>query len=317
MAENVKLTKQVVERPLSEWAPIAVEFLGAESVIIKGARWDHHVIHKGEGPPLLMYHGIGGHAETYARTLPTIAAAGYHVYAVDALYHGYSSKPDLPADGFRAMLDNQADAVIDLIDALGYDKVHYEGESMGAGIGTNLALRYPERIDKLILNGFGMIKTKKAAQDFKPTAGPSMEVLFPLSVAAVTDPTYENIAKRLHWLVKEPDRITDEMVLLRQRLYQDPNINQMMRQVFRVGQPPPDFATLMAAAPSEEAIAAAWKNDTLILWGDHNPGQGPEYGEYIADLIGAKFHEFVDAGHWPQWEKPDEYAQVIIDFLKS
>lgn len=110
MAEKVKLTKQVVERPLSEWAPIAVEFLGAESVNIKGARWDHHVIHKGEGPPLLMYHGIGGHAETYARTLPAIAAAGYHVYAVDALYHGYSSKPDLPADGFGAMLNNQADA---------------------------------------------------------------------------------------------------------------------------------------------------------------------------------------------------------------
>jgi 2-hydroxy-6-oxonona-2,4-dienedioate hydrolase/2-hydroxy-6-oxo-6-(2'-carboxyphenyl)-hexa-2,4-dienoate hydrolase len=62
-----------------------VEFLGAESVIVEGARWRHHVIHKGDGPPLFMYHGIGGHAETYARTLPQIAAAGYHVYAVDAL----------------------------------------------------------------------------------------------------------------------------------------------------------------------------------------------------------------------------------------
>ena len=42
-----------------------------------------------------------------------------------------------------------------------------------------------------------------------------------------------------------------------------------------------------------------------------------EYGEYCADVIGATFYEFVDAGHWPQWEKPVEYVQVITDFLAA
>jgi pimeloyl-ACP methyl ester carboxylesterase len=123
------------------------------------------------------------------------------------------------------------------------------------------------------------------------------------------------VAKRLHWLVKEPDRITREMVLLRQRLYRDPDINRAMRQVFGVGQPPPDFAQMLAHARPESEVRDSWKPEALVLWGDHNPGQGPEYGDYCADIIGAKFYEFVDAGHWPQWEKPDEYSQVIVDFL--
>jgi pimeloyl-ACP methyl ester carboxylesterase len=315
VAERLKLSQEVRERPLSEWATIAVEFLGAQSRIIHGERWSHHVIETGEGPTLLMYHGVGGHAETYARTLPQIAAAGYHVYAVDALYHGYSSKP---AEFDRAtMTERQVEAVVDLIDALGLERAHYEGESMGAGIGFELALRYPERCGKVILNGFGAVQTDRPMSEFPASPGPPMFDLWPLSVAAVTDPSYENIAKRLHWLVKEPERITDEMVRIRQRLYQDPDINASMRRVFGIGEPPPDFAQMMRNARTEAAVRASWQPETLVLWGDHNPGQGLEYGEYCADIIGAKFYPFIDAGHWPQWEKPDEYSQVIIDFLNG
>lgn len=316
MAKRFELSGEIRERPLEDWAPIAVEFLGAESVIVKGERWNHHVIHKGDGPPLLMYHGIGGHAETYARTLPQIAAAGFHVYAVDALYHGFSSKPDLP-DSQQAMA-NQVEAVVDLIDALGYDRVHYEGESMGAMIGTYFGLKYPERADKVILNGFGPVRTDKPLKDFAPSPGASGADLWPLSLAAVTDPTYDNIAKRLHWLVKEPDRITAEMVLVRQRLYQDPEINRAMRQVFGIGQPRRgDFGSMLEHAPSEDEVRAGWKPEALVLWSDHNPGLSSEFGEYCADMIGAMFYEFTDSGHWPQWEKPDEYAAVITQFLKS
>src|SRR5207302_1488551 len=65
VAQRFQLSKPVRERPRSEWATIAVELLGAKTEIIEGERWHHRVIHKGDGPPLLMYHGIGGHAETY------------------------------------------------------------------------------------------------------------------------------------------------------------------------------------------------------------------------------------------------------------
>ena len=107
------------------------------------------------------------------------------------------------------------------------------------------------------------------------------------------------------------------MVRIRQRLYQDPEINASMRKIFGVGEPPPDMSQMRMSLRAEQEVREAWKPEALVLWGDHNPGMGLEYGEYFADVIGAKFHPFTDAGHWPQWEKPDEYAQVIIDFLNG
>ncbi len=313
MVDHLKLKSPVKERPLSDWSTIAVEYLGATNEIIEGKRWHHRVIHKGDGPPLLMYHGIGGHAETYARTLPAIAAAGYHVYAVDALFHGYSSKDGFPFEDRTKMIEIQAQGVVDLIEALGYDKVHYEGESMGAAIGFEFGLNYPEYANKVILNGFGSVKLDKT---FPPSKGSSMADLFPLSVAAVTDPSYDKIAKRLHWLVhpEHPDRITDEMVRVRQRLYQDPEINASMRNVFNVdGGGTPNFEPKYTEADCRER----WKPEALVLWGEFNPGQGPDYGAYASELINAKFYEFKDAGHWPQWEMPDEYARVIIEYLNG
>ena len=58
--------------------------------------------------------------------------------------------------------------------------------------------------------------------------------------------------------------------------------------------------------------------ETLVFWTEHNPGQGPDYGEYVAGLIpGAKYYNMLDAAHWPQWEKPEEHDQVLIDFIKG
>lgn len=305
MAEHLKLKSPVKERSRSDWSTIAVELLGAESRIVQGERWYHHVVEKGDGPPLMLYHGVGGHAETYARTLPQLAEH-FHVYAVDSLFHGFSSK-----EGFdRAQQQNLlADGFVDLVHALGYDKVDYEGESMGAMTGFVIGFRYPELINKMVLNtGFYLLKTSKT--DFKPN--PSRGELGPLSQAAVLDPSYENIEARLHWLVAETDSITEEMVRIRQRLYQDPQINASMRNVFNVGA---EFDPTVIEFPYTEADCARWSIPSLVLWGEQNPGRGPDFGEYCADLIGAKFYNIKGAGHWAQWEKPDEYTAVMLEFL--
>jgi 2-hydroxy-6-oxonona-2,4-dienedioate hydrolase len=305
MAEHFKLNQPIKERPLEEWSTIAVELLGCTSRIVEGPKYYHHILEKGEGPPLFLYHGVGGHVETYARTLPQLANSGFHVIAAEALFHGYSWKGDFDP---RERTDLQADGVVDLMDALGYDRVSYEGESMGGAIGTNLGFRYPERVDKLILNGFGQFTTDK---QFK--VNPSRGDLMELSRAAVADPSYENVRRRLEWLVAVPERITDEMVAIRQRLYQDPEVNASMRKVFQMDAPP------VNAEPYEESDFKNFEPGprTLVLWGEWNPGRGYDYAEYCADLICGKFYGVDDSGHWPQWEHPDEYVQVLTEFLKS
>src|ERR1700722_14559657 len=253
-----------------------------------------------------MYHGIGGHVESYARTLPALAK-DFKVFAVDALYHGYSSKEPWEGENRLAL---QAAAYVDLLHALGYEKAHYEGESMGAFIGFEIGMGYPESVDKLVLNGFGIVDTKRTEFKRQPYKGD----LFDLSRKAVLDPSYDNIAQRLHWLVHDNDSVTDEMIEIRQRLYLDPEVNASMRRIFGI-----DGDGLLAngRAWTEAQVKARWASDTLVIYGEFNPGRGPDYGEYCADLIGAKFYEFKGAGHWPMWETPDEYVEVLRSYLTS
>ncbi len=303
MAEKLQLRNRVLERPQSHWRSIAVELLGSQTHFIKGERWTHRVVEKGDGPPLFLYHGVGGHVDTYARTLPALAKH-FRTFAVDALYHGYSSKEPWDSDN-RTHL--QAEAYVDLIHALGYEKAHYEGESMGAAIGFEIGMHFPETVDKMILNGFGAVDTKKTDFHEQPWKGD----LFDLSRKAVADPTYENIQQRLLWLVHDDSTINDEMIRIRQRLYQDPDVNASMRRVFSLDGPPRKPPVLW----SEEDVKARWKTDTLVMYGTYNPGRGADYGDYCADIIGAKFYEVQDSGHWPQWEKPDEYVEALLSFL--
>jgi pimeloyl-ACP methyl ester carboxylesterase len=299
----LKVTQSFTERPQSAWGTIATEFLGCQTRYVKGERFTHRIVEKGNGPPLFMYHGVGGHLETYARTLPALSR-DFHVIAVDALYHGYSSKEPWDSDR-RTQL--QAEAYVDLLHALGYKKAHYEGESMGATIGCEIALRFPETVDKLILNGFMEMQTKRTQWQKQPFKGDLGE----LSRAAVADPSYANIHKRLLWLVHTDSTITEEMIKLRQRLYQDPKVNASLRRVFNMdgGQPS------RAVRRTEDEVKAAWKSNTLVLYGEFNPQRGPDYGAYCAELVGGQFYEFKGAGHWPQWEMPDEYVAVMRSFL--
>lgn len=304
MAERLKLKNKFVEPAQSSWGTIATLLMGAQTRFVKGEKWTHRIIEMGDGPPLFMYHGVGGYAEPYARVMPALAR-DFRVIAVDALYHGYSSKE--PWDPSRRT-ELQAQAYVDVLHALGYDKAIYEGESMGAAIGVEIGMRFPETVTKLVLNGFANLNTKRTTWQKQPFKGD----LYELSRAAVIDPSYENVAKRLWWLVHDNDDIDDEMIEIRRKVWGDPEINKSLRRVFGL-----DGADHRVVTPlrTDEDIRASWKTDALVIYGEFNPQHGPDYGEYCADLAGAKFYEFKGTGHWPMWESPAEYVEVLRSYL--
>jgi pimeloyl-ACP methyl ester carboxylesterase len=111
-----------------------------------------------------------------------------------------------------------------------------------------------------------------------------------------------------------PDRVTDELVDVRLKIYTDPATNASLRTVFEnsfgFGSGP------KRTIPEERLADVAAK--TLVLWSDKNPGTGPEVGQKIAHLIpNAEFYCMNDAAHWPQWEHPEEHDRVVTDFLRS
>lgn len=306
MSINFELSKPVTCKPLTEWQRVNVELLGTQTRFVQGAQWRHRVIEAGDdsGEPLILIHGVGGHAETFSRNMHNLVRQGFHVFAIDALYHGYTDKQ--PYDDDKRYL-YQVDAVVDLIDALGFHSVHIEGESMGATIAFHFGFAHPDRARKVILNtGFGHVKLQKT--DFEPVKGDLGE-LASLSREVVVDPNRDAMRKRLEWVVAKPESMTDEMVDIRLAIYRDPEINASMRRVFRLDK---DWTWEL---PYTEADLADYKPETLVLWTEHNPGDGPDYGEYIAGIIpGGKFYCIADAGHWPQWEKPEEHDAVLTEF---
>ncbi len=198
-----------------------LEMLGGEVRYYDAAGVRTRCLEAGSGPPLVLLHGTGGHAESWIRNVLPLAAH-FHVYAIDMVGHGFSDKPDLaytPRD--------YAAHVRAFLDAVGVARAHVTGESLGGWVALWLALEHPERIDRLILNTAAGLKLS-AAQQIVPPARAEMARL---TRAAIENPTYETVRARLEWLVKDPAQITDELVAVRLRIYQDPATRRVMPRI--------------------------------------------------------------------------------------
>lgn len=101
----------------------------------------------GEGPAVLLLHGLGSSLDTWRRNVQPLADAGYRVLAPDLPGHGDSDKP--------VSLDYDPLATVDftsrLLDALGVRKASLVGNSAGGLVATMFALEHPERTGRLAL----------------------------------------------------------------------------------------------------------------------------------------------------------------------
>ena len=282
---------------------IAVDLYGCE-IRYRGNKYKTRTIEYGKGEPLILIHGIGGHAEAYARNIKRLGEK-YHVIAIDLLWHGGSSKPPVPKD---TMITTYADQVLDLADSLGYERISIEGESLGGWIAIWMALHHPERLNKIILNTNAGIRFRE--DEVKVDAVGGTQALRDRSLAALRNPAPETIRKRLEWLVASPDRVTDELVALRLKIYSTPETQASLISVFENNfvEPRPQYI--------DESELSKITTPKLILWADKNPGVGEDGGRRTAKLIqGSTYYCISDAGHWPQWEKPEEHDQVVLEFL--
>ena len=284
---------------------IWLDLMGAQ-VRYLGRRHRTRVIEAGDGPPLVLLHGVGGHAEAWARNVVRLGRH-FRVLAIDLLWHGYSAKPPYP-DGED--IPAYAEQFLDLLDDAGIERAHVEGESLGGWIGLWLALNHPDRLDRLVLNTTAGIRFAPGVVPERPKEG--RELLARRSLEAISSPTPETIRKRLEWLMADPSRVTDELVDVRLKLYSDPEIQVSLRSVFQnafggVGAP--------RRTVPEERLADV-RSPTLVLWTEKNPGTGPDVGRHIAGRIpGAAFACIDDAAHWPQWERPELHDSIVTEFL--
>lgn len=106
-----------------------------------------HYTEAGEGFPLILLHGNGEESSYFEHQIP-VFARHFRVIALDTRGHGKSPRGDGEfsirrfAEDLRLFMDSHSIA-----------RAHILGFSDGANIAVEFALRYPERVEKLILNG--------------------------------------------------------------------------------------------------------------------------------------------------------------------
>lgn len=246
-------------------------------------------------PLLLLLHGIGGHAEAYSRTLGPHAEHFWTV-AIDAIGHGWTDKP---AIGYE--LPDYTAHVLAVLKALGRDRAHISGESIGGWIASHLAVHHPEVVDRLVLN---------TAAGW--TAHPEvMERITRLSTEAADDPTIERIRARLEFLMYDKSLVSDDLVETRRAIYAQPGFPETMRRTLSLQ----DMTTRRRNMLSE-ADYRSIRAPTLVVWTSHDPTATPEEGRQIASMIpGAEFIVMNKCGHWPQFEDPARFNAEHIRFL--
>lgn len=102
---------------------------------------------EGHGAPVLLMHGIGGCAASFAQQQGNLP--GFTTIAWDA--PGYGASADLPADPSAKPAERYAQAAVDLLRGLGYLRAHVVGVSWGGVIATRMALRHPDMLRSLTL----------------------------------------------------------------------------------------------------------------------------------------------------------------------
>jgi pimeloyl-ACP methyl ester carboxylesterase len=98
---------------------------------------------------ILIQHGFARHAAFWYHWIPPLSAH-YRIIRRDARGHGLSSSPSL-GSSYAYTLDTILDEIIDTLNQLGLEKVHFLGESTSGMIGEALAAKYPERLHSLIV----------------------------------------------------------------------------------------------------------------------------------------------------------------------
>ena len=107
----------------------------------------HYFVEKGQGVPLILLHGNGENCGYFMGQIEVFAQY-YHVYALDTRGHGKTPRGDA-----SFTIRQFADDLRDFMDEHGIEKAHILGFSDGGNIAMIFAMKYPERVNRLILNG--------------------------------------------------------------------------------------------------------------------------------------------------------------------
>ena len=267
----------------------------------------HHVACStaGEGPVMLLVHGMAGSSATWKHVMPALAEH-FTLVAPDLLGHGESAKPR-----GEYSLGTHANVLRDVLNALGHDRASFVGQSLGGGVVMQMAYQFPERCERLVLVNSGGLG-REVNLLLRGLTLPATEQVFSL----VCNPGVRAVAGQVAgWIRRLGVRGTpagEEMW----RSYASLADADTRWAFFRTLRSVVDAGGQSVSATDRLYLAA--QMPTLIVWGDRDPFIPVEHAIATHEAIaGSRLEIFEDVGHYPHCETPARFVEVLIDFMTT
>jgi 3-oxoadipate enol-lactonase len=238
----------------------------------------------GEGPALVLLHSGACDRRMWAPQWPALVDAGYRVVRPDFPGFGETPMPDRPG--------NEADDVLNLMDALGIDRAALVASSGGGPVAVEIAARRPDRVSALVLL-CAMVPGHERTDELRAFGARENALLEAGDVAGAVELNLDT------WLGPETGETTREQV------------RRMQRRAFEV-----QLAATEEFDPIEhEYDLSTIQAPCLAISGGHDLPDFRQIAARMPGLIGARHVELPWAGHLPSMERPDAVTGLLLEFL--
>jgi 2-hydroxymuconate-semialdehyde hydrolase len=246
--------------------------------------------------PLVMLHGSGPGVSAYAnwnKSFP-ILGKSRRIIAPDMVGFGYTDRPE----GIKYGMDAWVKQTADLLDALKLKQVDLVGNSFGGALALAMAVRYPNRVRKIVLMG-------------------AMGVDFPLTYGLDRvwgyEPSVANMKELLDIFAYNHSFINDALAKSRYETSIQPGFQESFHSMF----PAPRQDSVAAMAGCQVYLKTV-KHPALIIHGrDDRVIPLQTSLDLIQLLENAELHVFGKCGHWTQIERTEDFCQQVEQFLSK
>ncbi|MFZ2357904.1 MAG: alpha/beta hydrolase [Anaerolineae bacterium] len=266
---------------------------------------DVHYKEAGQGDTaLLLLHGFASSTYSWREVMEPLAEDA-RIVAFDRPAFGLTERPmpgDFPDGVNPYTADAQVDLTVGLMDALGIERGVLVGNSAGGTIATYTALRYPERVQALVLVDAAIYEGGGSPGWIRPLlTTPQARRIGPLLVRNIRDWGYQFGQSAWH----DPARFTDEIWANYSKPLQAENWDRALWELTQASRP-------LGLDQRLEELAVP----VLVITGDDDRIVPTEQSIRLAgEIPGAELVVIPNCGHVPQEECPDAFLAAMAEFL--
>lgn len=267
----------------------------------------HDVFYRraGEGPVVMLVHGMAGSSATWKPVIDELAD-NFTVIAPDLPGHGRSDKPrgDYSLGAYASVLR-------DLLGVLDLGQATVVGQSLGGGVSMQFAYQYPELCGRLVLVGSGGLGDEVSGL-LRMLAFPGVEYVLPAAFVPIIGNVVNGFTDLIGKVGLKPSPEVVQMWLAYSSLT-DPETRTAFLHTLRSVV---DHRGQRVSAMDK--IHMAQQIPTLIAWGD-NDRIIPVQHAYDAHeaITGSRLEIFEGCGHFLHAEEPARFARLLVDFVDS